>query len=153
MNVSALAGGMAAAFNSSNNPWQVEQEWQSLGKNLNSGNLSAAQGDFKTLQKLSSLFADSSSSSSSQLSKDIAALGSALDSGSLDKAQSAYSTVKSDLGGGALQAALDSLGSDRQTAKEIRVVTSAIDDNGSSLSSSTSSSEQSESESSVSVYA
>jgi hypothetical protein len=155
MNVSSVAGVPSSAFYSASNPSQMQQAWQDLGKNLDSGNLSAARDNFDALQKMSSLFANSSSSSSSQLSRDIAALGSALDANNLSDAKSAYSTVEKDLGGKALQIALKNADSDRRTSNEIDMVTSAISDNSGTYggSSSTSSDSTATSDSSVEVYA
>jgi soluble cytochrome b562 len=68
---------------------QAEQEFQQLGEDLQSGNLSAAQSDFVTLQQLGPQ--DNSSDSSSpmqQAQADFEQLGQDLQSGDLSAAQS-----------------------------------------------------------------
>jgi hypothetical protein len=76
---------------------QIQQEFQQLGQDLQSGNLSAAQSDFATLQQLAPQNNSTSSAQSnnpiaqafSQLSKDLQA-------GNLSAAQQDYSTIQQD---------------------------------------------------------
>jgi outer membrane protein assembly factor BamD (BamD/ComL family) len=76
---------------------QIQQEFQQLGQDLQSGNVSAAQSDFATLQKLMPQNNSTSSAQSnnpiaqafSQLSKDLQA-------GNLSAAQQDYSTIQQD---------------------------------------------------------
>ena len=76
---------------------QFAQEFQQLGTDLQSGNLSAAQTDFATLQQLGSQSNSTSSSQNSdpivqafnQLSKD-------LQSGNITAAQQDYATIQQD---------------------------------------------------------
>jgi hypothetical protein len=73
---------------------------QALQSNLASGNLSAAQSAFQTLQNVlqnSATAGGNSSTSNTQLTTDMTALGSALSSGDLSTSQSAFATVLGDL--------------------------------------------------------
>jgi outer membrane protein assembly factor BamD (BamD/ComL family) len=80
-----------------NNLQQIQQTFQQLGQDLQSGNLSAAQSDFATLQKL---VPQSSSTSSSQSNSPIAQafsqLAKDLQSGNLSAAQQDYTTIQQD---------------------------------------------------------
>ncbi|MGA2962171.1 MAG: hypothetical protein ABSD96_10905 [Candidatus Korobacteraceae bacterium] len=80
------------------NPQQIQQEFKQLGKDLQSGNLSAAQADFVTLQQSAP---QSTSTSSSQSNNPIAQafnqLGEDLQSGNASAAQQDYSTIQQDL--------------------------------------------------------
>lgn len=77
------------------NTQQFQQAFQQLGQDLQSGNLSAAQSDFATLQQLRPQTSSASSSQSnnpiaqafSQLSKDLQA-------GNLSAAQQDYATIR-----------------------------------------------------------
>ncbi len=81
-----------------NNLQKVQQEFQQLGQDLQSGNLSAAQSDFTTLQ---SLQPQGSSNSSSQGNGPIAQafnqLSHDLQSGNLSGAQQDYATLQQDV--------------------------------------------------------
>ena len=76
---------------------QIQQEFQQLGQDLQSGNLSAAQTDFATLQQLAPQNNSTSSTQSNnpitqafnQLSKDLQA-------GNLSAAQQDYTTIQQD---------------------------------------------------------
>jgi len=80
-----------------NNMKQVEQEFQQLGQDLESGNLSAAQSDFATLQQL---LPQNSSTSSTQSNSPIAQafnqLSKDLQAGDLSAAQQDYTTIQQD---------------------------------------------------------
>jgi hypothetical protein len=80
-----------------NNAQQFRTEFQQLGQDLQSGNLSAAQSDFATLQQLSP---QSSSSSETQSNNPIAQafnqLSQDLQSGNVSAAQQDYSTIQQD---------------------------------------------------------
>lgn len=77
---------------------QVKQEFQQLGEDLQSGNLSAAQTDFATLEQMSPNSASSSSSASSNpLAQAFSQLGQDLQSGNLSAAQQDFSTIQQDL--------------------------------------------------------
>jgi hypothetical protein len=102
-----------ATSSASSNP--ILQAFQSLGKDLQSGNLSAAQQDFATIQQSAQQAqasghahhghhhhhagSDDSNSSSpiSTLQQDFTSLGQSLQSGSLSSAQQAYASLQSDL--------------------------------------------------------
>ena len=111
---SATSATGSTAATSSSNP--VLQAFQSLGKDLQSGNLSAAQQDFAAIQQSAQQAqssgqahhghhhhhsgGDSSSSTSSPtstLQQDFTSLGSDLQSGNLSSAQQAYASLQSDL--------------------------------------------------------
>ena len=89
-----------------NNLQKFQQEFQQLGADLQSGNLSAAQGDVTALQQLgapgsSSSSSSSPSSSSSSLSNPISQalnqLSEQLQSGNLSGAQQDYSNLQQNL--------------------------------------------------------
>lgn len=76
---------------------QLQQEFEQLGKDLESGNLSAAQSDFATLQQL---MPQNNSTSSTQNNSPIAQafnqLAQDLQSGNLSAAQQDYTTIQQD---------------------------------------------------------
>jgi outer membrane protein assembly factor BamD (BamD/ComL family) len=77
---------------------QIQQEFQQLGQDLQSGNLSAAQSDFATLEQL---MPQNNSTSSAQSNNPIAQafnqLSQDLQAGNLSAAQQDYSTIQQDL--------------------------------------------------------
>jgi len=85
---------------------QFQQELQQLGEDLQSGNLSAAQTDFATLQQLTPQGSSSSTSAtnSNPLAQAFQQLGQDLQSGNLSAAQQDYSNVQQDFQGGATHA-------------------------------------------------
>jgi hypothetical protein len=105
----------AASATSSTSSSPILQAFQSLGKDLQSGNLSAAQQDFATIQQSAQqsqasghahhghhhhIGGDSGSTSISPVStlqQDFTSLGSDLQSGNLSSAQQAYASLQSDL--------------------------------------------------------
>jgi outer membrane protein assembly factor BamD (BamD/ComL family) len=76
---------------------QIQQEFQQLGQDLQSGNLSAAQADFAALQQL---LPQNNSTSSTQSNNPIAQafsqLSQDLQSGNLSAAQQDYLTIQQD---------------------------------------------------------
>ena len=87
--------------NTQNNLQKAQQAFQQLGQDLQSGNLSAAQSDFATLQNLvPQLSSTSSSSSSLQSNSPIAQafsqLAKDLQSGNLSAAQQDFGTIQKD---------------------------------------------------------
>jgi outer membrane protein assembly factor BamD (BamD/ComL family) len=78
-----------------NNLEQAQQEFQKLGQDLQSGNLSAAQADFATLQQLVPQNS-SSSQSNSPIAKAFSQLAQDLQSGNLSAAQQDYATIQQD---------------------------------------------------------
>jgi outer membrane protein assembly factor BamD (BamD/ComL family) len=79
---------------------QMQQEFQQLGKDLQSGNLSAAQADFVTLQQsrpqTNSTSSTSSSQSNSPIAQEFNQLSQDLQSGNLSGAQKDYTQIQQD---------------------------------------------------------
>jgi outer membrane protein assembly factor BamD (BamD/ComL family) len=77
---------------------QFRQEFQQLGQDLQSGNLSAAQQDFVTLQQLGpqGSSAASSAQSSNPIAQEFNQLAQDLQSGNLSAAQQDYSNIQQD---------------------------------------------------------
>jgi outer membrane protein assembly factor BamD (BamD/ComL family) len=76
---------------------QFQQEFQQLGEDLQSGNLSAAQTDFATLQQMAPQGTSSTSSTSSNpLEQAFQQLGQDLQSGNISAAQQDYSNIQQD---------------------------------------------------------
>jgi outer membrane protein assembly factor BamD (BamD/ComL family) len=77
---------------------QIQQEFQQLGEDLQSGNLSAAQSDYTTLEQL---VPQSSTTTSTQNSNPLAQaftqLGQDLQSGNLSAAQQDYANIQQDI--------------------------------------------------------
>ncbi|HEX4076224.1 MAG TPA: hypothetical protein VHX49_12560 [Candidatus Acidoferrales bacterium] len=105
--MSSVLSSQSSQTQSTQNPRQeFQQEFQQLGADLQSGNLSAAQSDFATLQQnapagspLSSTSTSSSSTTqgSNSLSSMFNQLSQDLQSGNLSGAQSDFSSIKQDL--------------------------------------------------------
>jgi len=77
---------------------QFQQEFQQLGKDLNSGNLSSAQADFVTLQRdMPQANSTSTSQSNNPIAQAFSQLSKDLQSGNLSAAQQDYSTIQQDL--------------------------------------------------------
>jgi hypothetical protein len=80
------------------NRTQMQQEFQQLGQDLQSGNLSAAKLDCATLQQLQSHSgATSSTQGGSTLMQEFNQLSSDLKSGNLSAAQQDYATIRQDM--------------------------------------------------------
>jgi hypothetical protein len=101
---SVISSALTSQTQSTQNPrQQFQQEFQQLGQDLESGNLSAAQTDFATLQQNAppgSPLSNASSSptqGSNSLTNAFSQLSQDLQSGNLSGAQSAFSTVQQDL--------------------------------------------------------
>jgi len=102
MSVSGISTASLYSYNpqsAQNSRQQIQQTFQQLGQDLQSGNLSAAQSDFAALQKLVPQL-DSSSTSSSQSNNPIAQafnqLAEDLQSGNLSAAQKDFATIQQD---------------------------------------------------------
>ena len=100
MSISAISNNNFLDYNSQNIQAQMQQfrqEFQQLGQDLQSGNLSAAQTDFAGLQQAEP---QSISSSSTQTSNPLAQafnqLAQDLKSGNLSAAQQDYATIQQD---------------------------------------------------------
>ncbi len=80
---------------------QMQKEFQQLGQDLQSGNLSAAQSDFATLQSLSPQSSTTGSSATSEssnpIAQEFAQLSQDLQSGNLSAAQQDFSTIQQDM--------------------------------------------------------
>jgi hypothetical protein len=81
-----------AAQGVNNNVQQFRQEFQQLGQDLQSGNLSAAQTDFATLQQ-----SGFSAQSNSPIAQDFKQLSQDLQSGSVPAAQQDFAKIQQDL--------------------------------------------------------
>ncbi|MFZ3264429.1 MAG: hypothetical protein WA172_10550 [Terriglobales bacterium] len=97
MSVSGIFGNMAN--NASAVSYQLQNsQLQQLGQDLTSGNLSAAQSDFATLQQaFTQPSAVPTSSTSNPVTQAFQQLSSDLQSGNLTAAQKDYSTIQQDL--------------------------------------------------------
>ncbi|HEY1464121.1 MAG TPA: hypothetical protein VGF44_11955 [Terriglobales bacterium] len=73
---------------------QFQQEFQQLGQDLQSGNVSAAQTDFTTLQQNAP---SSTSQSSNPISQAFGQLSQDLQSGNVSAAQQAYASIQQDM--------------------------------------------------------
>ena len=82
---------------SSSSPNSFQTEFQQLGQDLQSGNLSAAETDYATL---SSQASSAPHIGGTQFDQDFGQLAQALKTGSLSAAQEAYKTAQQDLGQG-----------------------------------------------------
>jgi len=105
MSVSGISSSLFEFGNQNvqNKMQEFQQEFQQLGKDLQSGDLSAAQSDFTTLQQLapqnnltSTATTTTSSSGSSSLAQAFSQLGQDLQSGNLSGAQQDFSTIQQD---------------------------------------------------------
>jgi len=77
---------------------QFQTEFQQLGQDLQSGNLSAAQADFATLQQLRpQTNSTSSSQSNSPIAQEFNQLSQDLQSGNISAAQQDYAKIQQDL--------------------------------------------------------
>ncbi|MGO9127508.1 MAG: hypothetical protein ACLP6G_21805 [Terriglobales bacterium] len=102
----SIAGILSSSLFSSNSQavispqQQFQQEFQQLGQALQSGNLSAAQSDFATLQQNSpstSATASTSASSSNPIAQAFSQLGKDLQSGNISAAQQDFSNLQQDV--------------------------------------------------------
>lgn len=81
---------------------QFQQDFQQLGQDLQSGNLTAAESDFTTLQQLQSpSISASTSQSSNPIAQAFNQLAQDLKSGNLSAAQQDFSTLQQDIQNGA----------------------------------------------------
>jgi len=103
MSTSGISSNSLFSYDSQSvqNKWQqVRQDFQQLGQDLQSGNLSAAQQDLVTLQQLHS---EGNSTSTSQtqsqnpVQQDFSQLAQDLQSGNLSAAQQDYTKIQQDL--------------------------------------------------------
>lgn len=98
MSVSGILSSSLSSYNVQNlqsNRQQFQQEFQQLGQDLQSGNLSAAQTDFATLQQKSPQ-ASSSSQSTNSITQAFNQLGTDLQAGNTTAAQQDYANIQQD---------------------------------------------------------
>lgn len=99
---------ISGILSNANNPYQLasssnsyQQQMQQLSQDLQSGNLTAAQSDFATLQQAFSAPSTTTSTPSTSTSSSVAQafnqLGSDLKSGNLQAAQKDFSSVQQDI--------------------------------------------------------
>lgn len=110
MSLSGISSSNLFSYESQNNQnqhklQQFQQEFEQLGEDLQSGNLSAAQTDFATLQQMAPQGTSSTSSASSNpLQQAFQQLGQDLQSGNVSAAQQDYSNIQQDFQNMAQQA-------------------------------------------------
>jgi hypothetical protein len=101
MSVSAISGSGLFDYSSQtvqNKTQQFQQEFQQLGQDLQSGNLSAAQADFATLQQLAPQTNPASTAQSSNpIAQEFDQLSQDLKAGNLSAAKQDYATIQQDL--------------------------------------------------------
>lgn len=105
MSVSGISGSLFGFNNPTvqSKAQQIQQEFQQLGEDLQSGNLSAAQSDYATLEQLvpqnsaSSTSSTSSTQSSNPLAQAFNQLGQDLQSGNLSGAQQDFAQIQQDM--------------------------------------------------------
>jgi hypothetical protein len=102
MSISGILSSLYNPQQAASSTSSYQQQIQQLSKDLQTGNLSAAQSDFKTLQQAFSQTATSSapassSSSSNPIAQAIQQLGSDLNSGNLSAAQQDFAAVQKDV--------------------------------------------------------
>lgn len=111
MSVTGIASSILSVLNSTQGhqtrPQQIQSEFQQLGQDLQTGNLTQAQSDFSTLsQNLSGLLQNntaattaataSTTTPTNSIAQAFAQLGQDLQSGNLQAAQQDYTTVQQD---------------------------------------------------------
>jgi len=97
MSLAAIASSTLTNYQSESvlsNRQKWHQEFQQLGQDLQSGNLSAAQSDFATLQQLSPQNATTSNADSSSLAQAFSQLGTDLQAGNTTAAEQDYSNIQ-----------------------------------------------------------
>jgi outer membrane protein assembly factor BamD (BamD/ComL family) len=113
MTASGISASGLSDYNSQNTFQLLQQEFQQLGKDLQAGNLTAAESDFVTLQQdlpqdiAAASAAQSSAAASSQsndpIAQAFAQLGSDLQAGNLTAAQQDYTKIQQDFQSAASQ--------------------------------------------------
>jgi len=94
---SSLLSYLTQNQNVQSNKQQFKQEFQQLGQDLQSGNLSAAQSDFATLQQnMPQSASTGTAQSSSPIAQAFSQLSQDLKSGNISGAQQDYSTIQQD---------------------------------------------------------
>jgi outer membrane protein assembly factor BamD (BamD/ComL family) len=98
MSVSGISSSTLYSAQSAQSSFQQAQQlFQQLGKDLQSGNLSAAQSDFTSLQNLlPQTTSTTAAQSSNPITQAFAQLGKDLQSGNLSAAQQDFTTIQQD---------------------------------------------------------
>lgn len=94
MSVSGISSSSFANYSAQSVRGQMQQEFQQLGQDLQSGNLSAAQQDFTTLQQLTGQSSSNPSESNSPIAQEFSQLSQDLQSGNLSGAQQDYAKIQ-----------------------------------------------------------
>ncbi len=138
MSVAGISSSNLFDFNTQsvqNRKQQFQQEFQQLGQDLQSGNLSAAQTDFTTLQQSGpQISSTSSNQNTSPVAQDFKQLSQDIHSGNISAAQQDYAKIQQDFqsqaagkhahhhhhgggggGGSAVSQLMQELGQDLQT--------------------------------------
>jgi hypothetical protein len=76
---------------------EIQQEFQQLGQDLQSGNLSAAQSDYATLQQMAPQSSSSTAQGNNPLAQAFQQLSQDLQSGNVSAAQQDYTKIQQDL--------------------------------------------------------
>ena len=94
MSVSGISS--SSLYHTQNVQNSFQEDFQQLGQDLQSGNLSAAQSDFATLQNLQAKNSTTTSQSSSPIAQAFSQLAKDLQSGNLSAAQQDFATIQKD---------------------------------------------------------
>jgi hypothetical protein len=95
--VSSISSSAFSTYAAQSQQTQVQQAFKQLTQDLKSGNLSAAQADFVTLQQaVPQSSTESSSASSNPISQDFMQLGQDLKSGNLSAGQQDFAKIQQD---------------------------------------------------------
>src|SRR6266436_1370548 len=101
MSVTGIASSILSTLSGSQDPQsrlqQIRTEFQQLGQDLQSGNLTKAQSDFTTLSQNLSGTNQSSTSTTNSASQAFSQLGQDLQSGNLQAAQQHFTILRQDL--------------------------------------------------------
>ncbi|MGA9390787.1 MAG: hypothetical protein WBV69_10105 [Candidatus Sulfotelmatobacter sp.] len=101
MSVSGISS--SSLYNTQSVQNSFQKDFQQLGQDLQSGNLSAAQSDFATLQNLQAQNSNASYQSSSPIAQAFSQLAKDLQSGNLSAAQQDFATIQQDFQNGSTQ--------------------------------------------------
>jgi hypothetical protein len=105
MSVTGISNSLYQSGSGQNNVQNIQTEFQQLGQDLQSGNLSGAQQDYATLSaNLTDSQQQNSTSAGNPAAQAFSQLGQALQSGNLSGAQQAFATLQQDVQQGTQQA-------------------------------------------------
>ena len=96
MSTSAIASNLFSYQTQNTQMQQLQKEFQQLGEDLKSGNLSAAQQDYVTLEQLAPQSSSASPQSSNPIAQAFQQLSQDLQSGNLSAAQQDFNTIQQD---------------------------------------------------------